>query len=70
MTDEWDEAAQRNDMGRAIANAIASQGYNNFATERDGLAFLRELEEQGYTLRLTTDEERAERRERRYVNNP
>jgi len=59
--DEIMDALQRNDMARVIGLALASQGY--IKTELSpslGLAFLRELEECGYTLRLTTDEERRE----------
>jgi hypothetical protein len=52
-------ALLRNDMGRVIALALSSQGYAQTDSEAVGLAFLRDLEECGYTLRLTTDEERA-----------
>lgn len=53
--------AQRNDMGRVLALALSSQGYASTDSEAVGLALLREIEEQGYTLRLTTPEERRAR---------
>lgn len=57
-------ALQRNDMGRVLALALASQGYVQTDSEVVGLALLREIEEQGYTLRLTTHEERFARNSR------
>lgn len=64
MTEQDDPilaALQRNDMGRVLALALSSQGYANTDSEAVGLALLREIEEQGYTLRLTTAEERFRR---------
>ena len=60
--DDIEAAAQRNDMARVIVFALLSQGYiAGTDAPSIGLAFLRELEDCGYTLRLTTHEERLEK---------
>ncbi len=57
--DEFEASLIRNDMARVICLALASQGYAATDSQKVGLAFLREMEDCGYTLRLMT---RAERR--------
>lgn len=58
------EAAMlRNEFGRIIALALSSQGYATTDSEVVGLAFLRELEEQGVTLRLMTRDELVSHRD-------
>lgn len=60
-TDSLEAALRRNDMGRVLALALSSQGYVSTDSVNAGLALLREIEEEGYTLRLTTHEERLAR---------
>jgi hypothetical protein len=62
--DDIEQALIRNDMGRVLVLALASQGYTQSDSEAVGLALLREIEEQGYTLRLTTHEERRAKNDR------
>ena len=58
------DALMRNEMAHAIVLSLISQGYISGSDAASiGLAFLRELEEQGWTLRLTTGEERRAHRE-------
>jgi hypothetical protein len=61
--DDIDEAMQRNDFLRVLALALASNGIvDPDPTDQyrliDCAPILRDIEEQGYTFRLTTHEER------------
>lgn len=56
--DELDQSLQRNDAIRVLELAIASVG----TPTPDAAGVLRNIEEGGYTLRLTTREERAAKR--------
>lgn len=61
--DEYEASLIRNDMARVICLALSSQGYAATDSQKVGLAFLRELEDCGYTLRLTTRDERRRHNE-------
>lgn len=54
LPDDMDDAMQRNDALRVIGLALASQG----VPDVDPAALLRDIEEGGYTFRLTTHAER------------
>lgn len=60
--DSIEGAMQRNDAIRVLALACASQGYPDI----NAASLLRDIEEGGYTLRLTTNAERLTRTERGY----
>jgi hypothetical protein len=55
-----ENALQRNDALRVLELALASQG----SPDVDSAALLRDIEEGGYTLRLTTHEERRMRNDK------
>lgn len=55
-----DAAMERNDAIRVLALACASQGYPDV----NAASLLRDIEEGGYTLRLTTAAERREKNDR------
>jgi hypothetical protein len=57
MDDSIEGALQRNDAIRVLALALASNGWP--ATSAEAAAVLRDIEEGGYTLRLTTRDERS-----------
>jgi hypothetical protein len=56
MGDSIEAALQRNDALRVLGLALASNG-----SDADPASVLRDIEEGGYTLRLTTDDERLDR---------
>lgn len=54
MGDSIDSALMRNDALRVLSLSLASQGHQDI----DAGALLRDIEEGGFTLRLTTHDER------------
>ena len=60
LDDSIEGNVQRVDAIRVLELAAASQGYPDI----NGPSFLRDIEEGGYTLRLTTDDERRRRSDR------
>ncbi len=57
LDDTIEGALQRNDALRVLALAVGSQGQ----PDMDVASLLRDIEEGGYTLRLTTHDERRRR---------